>query len=221
MRGSSSVRKAEDSPAGFETGRRFPRQPYCAQSKKMEKVLKYQRWYNSIVDRARKRKLDGYSERHHIRPRSLGGDDRPDNLVVLTYREHFLAHWLLTKFTTGRPARAKMIHALHCMTLQVSGLRLVAGWQIEIAKRALREQSVRRRRLMMSEEDRKSLRSLDRAVSAEDRFARGQSAKELLAANGAEQMRVAGRFFASRRRRKSRPGKRGRDAAKQAAALAA
>lgn len=42
------------------------------------------------------RKLD-YSEIHHIIPRCLGGSDDKSNLVVLTAREHFLAHYLLTK----------------------------------------------------------------------------------------------------------------------------
>lgn len=34
-------------------------------------------------------------ETHHILPRSLGGNDNKDNLVLLTLREHFIAHWLL------------------------------------------------------------------------------------------------------------------------------
>ncbi|CAH9012396.1 putative homing endonuclease [Vibrio phage 277E43-1] len=39
----------------------------------------------------------GY-ELHHIKPKSLGGSDDNSNLVKLTYREHLLAHKLLTKF---------------------------------------------------------------------------------------------------------------------------
>jgi hypothetical protein len=37
-------------------------------------------------------------ERHHIRPRSLGGEYE-DNMVYLTPREHFIAHYLLMKIT--------------------------------------------------------------------------------------------------------------------------
>ena len=37
----------------------------------------------------------GYTEKHHIIPRSMGGSDEPSNLTVLTGREHFLAHMLL------------------------------------------------------------------------------------------------------------------------------
>lgn len=42
-----------------------------------------------------------YSERHHIIPKSLGGSNRKSNLVRLTAREHFVAHWLLAKIHGG------------------------------------------------------------------------------------------------------------------------
>jgi hypothetical protein len=32
----------------------------------------------------------------------LGGTDDPENRVDLTFKEHFLVHWLLTKMTTGK-----------------------------------------------------------------------------------------------------------------------
>lgn len=75
---------------------------------------KYQIWYNNIINRARNRTVEGYSELHHIIPRSLGGSDSADNLVALTAREHFICHILLTKFTTGQD-RNKMLHAVIIM----------------------------------------------------------------------------------------------------------
>lgn len=33
-------------------------------------------------------------ERHHIVPRSLGGSDEPSNIVVLSHRDHTLAHYI-------------------------------------------------------------------------------------------------------------------------------
>lgn len=75
---------------------------------------KYENWYNAIIERARIRIVDGYVERHHIQPRSLGGADDKDNLVYLTAREHFICHWLLTKMYAGE-SRAKMIYALNGM----------------------------------------------------------------------------------------------------------
>ncbi len=75
---------------------------------------KYQTWYQNITDRARSRTLEGYVERHHVVPRSLGGSDDVGNLVSLTAREHFVCHWLLTKIYTGE-ARYKMINAMYIM----------------------------------------------------------------------------------------------------------
>lgn len=78
---------------------------------------KYTKYYYQIVEEAKSRsKLDSYTERHHIIPRSLGGPDTADNLVYLTAREHFLCHWLLTKMVSGSHAKWKMVNALGLMT---------------------------------------------------------------------------------------------------------
>lgn len=64
---------------------------------------KYTRWYNSIISAAKQRtEIAGYYEKHHIIPKSLGGNNSKENLVKLTSREHFICHWLLTKMTTGK-----------------------------------------------------------------------------------------------------------------------
>ncbi|RJP54174.1 MAG: hypothetical protein C4583_03325 [Anaerolineaceae bacterium] len=75
-------------------------------------------------------------ERHHVVPRSLGGlrFGPANHLAPLTYREHFLAHWLLTKFTTGS-ARKKMANALWAMTRKGA----VSAWRYAIARAAHRE----------------------------------------------------------------------------------
>ena len=75
---------------------------------------KYKTYYNNIVENARRQNRTCRTETHHIVPRSLGGSDTADNLVKLTAREHFVCHWLLTKFTTGQN-RYKMIKALSFM----------------------------------------------------------------------------------------------------------
>jgi hypothetical protein len=75
---------------------------------------KYTRWYNNITEQAKVRTIDGYTEKHHIIPRSLGGSNDADNIVRLTAREHFICHWLLTKMHLGE-ARGKMINALYLM----------------------------------------------------------------------------------------------------------
>jgi hypothetical protein len=78
---------------------------------------KYTRWYNTIVSAAKLRQLEGdvYVERHHIIPRSLGGNNSLSNLVALTAREHFVCHLLLTKMVDGNLQR-KMIYAITAMS---------------------------------------------------------------------------------------------------------
>ena len=36
-----------------------------------------------------------YTEKHHILPKHVGGTNEQDNIIVLTYRQHILAHLLL------------------------------------------------------------------------------------------------------------------------------
>ena len=64
--------------------------------------MNYKKNYYDYIDYVKtlnRYKGDGkYYEKHHIKPRSLGGNDSEDNLVLLTAREHYLAHYLLWKF---------------------------------------------------------------------------------------------------------------------------
>jgi hypothetical protein len=76
---------------------------------------KYTNIYYSIINRAKSRTISGYTENHHIIPKSLGGDNSHENLVALTAREHFICHLLLTKMTTGK-SRHKMICAVFYLT---------------------------------------------------------------------------------------------------------
>lgn len=77
---------------------------------------KYYKWYFSIIKNAQDKTPNNlnYKESHHIIPKSIGGDNSSKNLVSLTAREHFLCHWLLTKFTQGIEKR-KMSYALWAM----------------------------------------------------------------------------------------------------------
>ena len=81
---------------------------------------KYKNWYDSIIATATHRILTTYTEKHHIIPRSLGGDDNSANLVNLTAREHFICHWLLSKIHIGE-AKHKMLHALRMLRAEKIG----------------------------------------------------------------------------------------------------
>jgi len=101
---------------------------------------KYYTWYHQIIDKARTKNYDGYSEVHHIIPSSLGGSDEPDNLIRLSYPEHFLCHWLLIKFVRTKRDKVKMIWALNCMTgANDKNGRQVTSWQFDAAKRAAKD----------------------------------------------------------------------------------
>jgi hypothetical protein len=63
---------------------------------------RYQRFIGSL----RGQSVDGYAEVHHIVPRSLGGSDDADNLIQLTARQHYIAHWMLARALGGSAARA-------------------------------------------------------------------------------------------------------------------
>lgn len=67
-------------------------------------------YYDFISDRLRKPAPAGYSELHHIFPRSLGGGDGQNNLIRLTARDHYFAHCCLAKIHGG-----EMWAALHLM----------------------------------------------------------------------------------------------------------
>lgn len=74
---------------------------------------KYRRWYGRIIDRALVREASAvYTERHHIVPKSIVRNERT---VRLTAKEHFVCHWLLTKFTEGNDLR-NMNYALAIMS---------------------------------------------------------------------------------------------------------
>lgn len=73
---------------------------------------KYEKWYNSLISKGKHRvKPEGYFEKHHIIPQSLGGSNKIDNLVALTAREHYIAHLLLVHMKSGID-KSKMVRAL-------------------------------------------------------------------------------------------------------------
>jgi len=59
--------------------------------------MNYKKIYDSIISNRQLNPYEGYVEKHHIIPRSLGGSDDSDNVVALTAREHFVCHCLLAK----------------------------------------------------------------------------------------------------------------------------
>jgi len=75
-----------------------------------------------------------YYEKHHITPKCLGGKDK--GIVNFTFREHFIAHWLLTKMFKDKIINRKMLHAFSYMVSNGSGRRNLTSLQYESARKA-------------------------------------------------------------------------------------
>jgi hypothetical protein len=85
--------------------------------------MNYQKIYNDLVAKRKQFPYtDGYSERHHILPRCLGGSNDKDNLVRLSAKEHYMAHLLLCKiYENDKPKFYKMIKAFVMMSASPNG----------------------------------------------------------------------------------------------------
>lgn len=84
------------------------------------KQNKYTICYYNIINRALSRSISGYTEKHHIIPKSLGGLDSPENLAILTAKEHYIAHLLLPHMVLDSTHKKKMWGALRCMSKMIS-----------------------------------------------------------------------------------------------------
>jgi hypothetical protein len=104
--------------------------------------MNYKRIYDSLVTNAKEQyRLKGgdeYYESHHIIPTSLGGPDTIDNRVLLTAREHYLAHWLLYKISEGSD-KHKMAQAWHNMTIGNSNQTRHTSHSFSYARKACGE----------------------------------------------------------------------------------
>jgi hypothetical protein len=79
---------------------------------------KYSKWYEALIEKAKNRSIpkDTYTETHHIVPYCISKDNSKNNLVVLTAREHYIAHLLLWRMDMPAKWHNKMMMALWVMT---------------------------------------------------------------------------------------------------------
>ena len=93
--------------------------------------MDYKNIYYKIIENAKEedkngKRSVGYFEKHHIQPKSLGGNNDSENLVKLTAREHFICHWLLViMHDKGSIERNKMLCALWRMHGDSTGNRYI------------------------------------------------------------------------------------------------
>lgn len=101
--------------------------------------MDYKKHYNLLIEKSRNRQVEGYTEKHHIVPKCLGGTDDAENIAVLTAEEHFLAHQLLVKMYPNSPplVNAVLIMTTHHTTNRINNK--LYGWLRKRASLARKE----------------------------------------------------------------------------------
>lgn len=76
--------------------------------------MDYKKHYDFLIGKANNRELpkDVYSEKHHILPKCLGGNNNKENVVKLLPKEHYIAHLLLFRL---HPNNQKLVFAFWMM----------------------------------------------------------------------------------------------------------
>lgn len=91
--------------------------------------MNYEKAYYDYIDYVktlnRDRNDEEFYELHHIVPKSMGGNNSEDNLVLLTFREHYLAHYLLWKIYGNK----KVAFSFWMMNFD-SNRRKISGFKI-------------------------------------------------------------------------------------------
>jgi len=102
--------------------------------------------------------VDGYIEKHHILPKCICNDNTQkldkSNLVVLTAREHFLAHQLLSQMFIGQTKR-KMLYALSGLCFRKNGEQIFNADEYAIIKEASR---IAKRGIPLTEEHKQKIK---------------------------------------------------------------
>ena len=103
--------------------------------------MNYQMVYKSLIDRRKAQSPSGYSERHHVIPKSLGGDNSRENIVSLTAREHYFCHKLLARIYGGKMWQALFLMS-HGSVTSASGVRISSRDYSIAREMASREKSI-------------------------------------------------------------------------------
>jgi hypothetical protein len=110
--------------------------------------MDYGKIYRDFIDdRKAKPRSTGYTETHHILPRSLGGTDHPSNLIRLSAADHYFAHCCLAKMHGGKMWSALFAVAAMAKTSNAAEYfgrrRMVAAARVRAA--AVRSEDMKRR----------------------------------------------------------------------------
>lgn len=101
---------------------------------------KYTKWYFSLMNKLQplyeertrlRRKKQAYFENHHIIPKCFGGHHMKENRVQLTYKEHYIAHWLLTKAVSEKYRNAMSRALVSMQSNNKLGERNIPSWMYD------------------------------------------------------------------------------------------
>jgi hypothetical protein len=100
--------------------------------------MDYRKHYDKLIDTRKELRMGvGIYESHHIIPRSLGGNNEKNNLILLTPREHYVAHLLLSRMFDGLNKK-KMVFALWMMSNRLKyDISIVSSRQYQSVKEAV------------------------------------------------------------------------------------
>lgn len=102
----------------------------------MTNKIFFNKIYDQLINNARnmnRNKKDGYFENHHILPRCMGGTDQKHNLVLLTAREHYIAHQLLVRIVDDHNVY-RMVAALRRFKKQAKNSKAYELFRTTISK---------------------------------------------------------------------------------------
>lgn len=83
-------------------------------------LMDYTKHYDALIERAKQRVLTCYTEKHHVIPKCLGGNDTKENIVMLLPEEHYVAHQLLVKIY---PSSKQLLYAALMMTVSSASVK--------------------------------------------------------------------------------------------------
>ena len=83
--------------------------------------MNYSKIYDQLIDKAKNRITKIRGEKHHILPRSMGGNNSKNNIVKLTFHEHFVAHLLLWKIYPNTGMAYAIWMMSHTRRIRITG----------------------------------------------------------------------------------------------------